>query len=111
MTPLPNVMQAYSLLVQEEMEKKTTYSKFAIHYLYKKRWRRKPHIQNLQRINHVNTAIKVVIQLMSIESLGFTVNFVIEGDIQKIDVNIKIILEGQYKSINAIIENIDHLQI
>ena len=33
---------------------------------------------------------------MSIEFLGFTLNFVIEGDIQKIDVNIKIILEGLF---------------
>ena len=51
------------------------------------------------------------LKLVSVEFLGFTVNFVIKGDIQKIDVNRKIILEGQYKSINATIEDIDHLQI
>ena len=48
---------------------------------------------------------------MSVGSLSFTINFLIEWDIQKIDVNKKIILEGQYKSINATIEDIDHLQI
>ena len=73
--------------------------------------RRKQHIQNSPRTNHVNTAIKVVIQLMSVESLSFTVNFVIEGDIQKIGVDRKIIMEGQDKSINATIVDIDHLQI
>jgi len=59
----------------------------------------------------VNTAIKVVIQLMSVESLSVTVNFMIEGDIQKFDVDREIIMEGQYKSINATIVDIVHLQI
>jgi len=48
---------------------------------------------------------------MSVESLSVTINFVIEGDIQKFDVDRKIIMEGQYKSINATIVDIVHLQI
>ena len=41
----------------------------------------------------MNTAIELVIQSMSVESLSFTINFVIKRDIQKFDVDRKIILE------------------
>ena len=58
----------------------------------------------------MNIAIEVVIQLMNVESVSFTLNFMIKSNIQKIDVDRKIILKGQFKSINAAIVDIYHLQ-
>ena len=54
---------------------------------------------------------------MSVESLIFTVNFEIEGDIQKIDVNKKIFLKGStsqstqqsWTSIIANMADVSHL--
>ena len=92
MTLLPNVKQAYSLLIQEEMQYQVT-SEFTENFSIIATVQKKTTYSKFTKDKSCEHCNRLVIQLMSVEPLSFTINFVIKGKIQKVDVDRKIIME------------------